>query len=159
MGDLNEFSLSRRVFLTAYPWRRVRPVPQSPLRRPLSESKVALVTSAGFIMRGHELFNERIRGGDPSYRVILRDTEVTQLIDSHRSGSFDHARMRQEPNLVFPPDRLRELAFRRRIGSVRPRHLSFTGSITVPGRLINESAVRAATILVEDHVDAALVPV
>jgi hypothetical protein len=41
-----------------------------------------------------------------------------------------------------------------------PRHLSFMGSITAPGRLVAESAPEAAQLLVDDGVDVALlVPV
>jgi D-proline reductase (dithiol) PrdB len=46
------------------------------------------------------------------------------------------------------------------IGNVAPRHLSFMGSITAPGRLRTETAPEAAGLLVEDGVDVALlVPV
>ena len=85
---------------------------------------------------------------------------LTDLIDDHRSESFDHYGMRRDPNVAFPLDRLRELAARGRIGSVAPHHLSYMGSITAPGRLIRETAVKGARILGRDQVDAALlVPV
>lgn len=160
MGDLSEFSLSMRIFLQAYPWRRVPPVPWSPLRRPLNESRVALVTSAGFVLPGQAPFDEGIRGGDTSFRIIPDDALVRELIDSQRSESFDHGGMRQDPNLALPLDRLRELAARGRVGAVAPRHLSYMGSITAPGRLIRQTAVEGAAILTQDQVDAALlVPV
>jgi len=160
MGDLNEFPLSLRLFLQAYPWRRVTPVPWAPLRRPLSQSRVALVTSAGFVRPSQTPFDGGIRGGDTSFRVIPGDAELSELNDGQRSESFDHTGMRQDPNLAFPLDRLRELAARGRIGSVAPRHLSYMGSITAPGRLIRETAVEGAKILTEDQTDAALlVPV
>lgn len=160
MGDLAEFPLSMRVFLQAYPWRRVRPTPWSPLRRPLNESRVALVTSAGFIRPGQEPFDAGIRGGDTSFRIIPGDAVVGELIDSQRSESFDHAGMQQDPNLALPLDRLRELEAHGRIGAVAPRHLSYMGSITAPGRLVRQTAVEGAAILTQDQVDAALlVPV
>ncbi|MDZ4863524.1 MAG: glycine/sarcosine/betaine reductase selenoprotein B family protein [Gemmatimonadota bacterium] len=160
MGDLDEFPLALRLFLRAYPWRRIQPLPWSPLRRPLREARVALVTSAGFVLPGQELFDGAVRGGDSSFRVIPGDARVDQLIDAQRSESFDHAGMRQDPNLALPLDRLREMAARGRIGSVAPRHLSYMGSITAPGRLIKETAVAGASLLTKDQVDAALlVPV
>jgi D-proline reductase (dithiol) PrdB len=68
--------------------------------------------------------------------------------------------MRRDPNLAFPLDRLHELEARGRIGSVAPRHLSFSGSITAPGSLIRDTAPQAAGLLAEDAVDVALlVPV
>ena len=160
MGDMNEFSLVVRTFIRAYPWRRIDPVPWAPLRKPLAECRVALVSSAGFVLPGQEPFDDSIRGGDTSFRVIPHDADLTTLIDTHRSGTFDHTGLRRDPNLAFPLDRLHEMAAAGRIGEVAPRHLSFMGSITAPGRLIRDSAPAMAEILVEDQVDVALlVPV
>jgi len=39
---------------------------------------------------------------------------------------------------------------------VAPRHLSFCGAITAPGRLRKEAAPAAAQLLVDDGVDVAL---
>jgi D-proline reductase (dithiol) PrdB len=150
MGELSEFPLSMQVFLRAYPWRRVRPVPWTPLERPLRQSRIALVTSAGFVLPGQNPFDGGIRGGDTSFRVVPGDVAVGDLIDSQRSESFDHAGMRLDPNLAFPIDRLRELAAGGRIGTVAPRHLSYMGFITAPGRLIGETAVEGAKLLVQD---------
>ena len=81
-------------------------------------------------------------------------------MDTHRSDLYDHSGLRQDPNLVFPLDRLRELVRSGRIGSLSQQHLSFMGSITAPGRLIKKTAPAAVRKLVEDGVDMALlVPV
>lgn len=160
MGDLNEFSLGVRLFLQAYPWRRIDPVPWTPLRKPLAESKLALVSSAGFVSPNQLPFDESIRGGDVSFREIPSDTNVESLIETHRSESFDHTGIQQDPNLAFPIDRVRELVKAGRVGAVNRRHLSFMGSITAPGRLVRDTAPQAAAWLVEDKIDVALlVPV
>lgn len=160
MGSIQEFPLAVRLLLKAYRWRRIDPVPWSPLRKPLSESRLALVSSAGFVIAGQKPFDPTVKGGDVSFRDIPSDLRVEALVDTHRSESFDHEGMRRDPNLAFPLDRLRELAERGRIGSVNRRHLSFMGSITAPGRLVRDTAPEAARRLVADGVDAALlVPV
>jgi D-proline reductase (dithiol) PrdB len=160
MGTMNEFSLAVRLFLKAYPWRRIDPVPWAPLKKPLSECRLALVSSAGLVLPGQTGFDDSVRGGDTSFREIPGEAKVSELIDTHRSESFDHAGLEQDPNLGFPLDRLRELAQRGRIGTLNRRHLSFMGSITAPGRLTKQSAPEAAEWLVKDQVDAALlVPV
>jgi D-proline reductase (dithiol) PrdB len=160
VGDLSELSLPTRLFLRAYPWRRVGPVPWAPLARPLCDRRVALVSSAGLVAPGQAPFDGSVRGGDPSFREIPGDADVRALVDTHRSQSFDHAGMRADPNLAFPLDRLRELAASGRIGPVAPRHLSFMGSITAPGRLTRDTAPAAARRLRDDGVDVALlVPV
>lgn len=160
MATLDELPLSHRLFLRAYPWRRIDPVPWSPLRRPLAESRVALVTSAGFVLPGQEPFDDEIRGGDTSFREIPDSADVASLVETHRSQSFDHTGIRSDPNLAFPLDRFRELVAKGRLGALNHRHLSFMGSITAPGRLLRDSAPEAARRLAADGVEAALlVPV
>lgn len=160
MGELSEFTPAVRLFLKAYRWRRIDPVPWFPLRKPLAVCRLALVTSAGLVLSGQEPFDASIRGGDVSFRDIPSDAPAVSLIDTHRSRSFDHSGIRSDPNLALPIDRARELAAAGRIGSVNRRHLSFMGSITAPGRLVRDTAPRAARLLSEDGVDVALlVPV
>jgi D-proline reductase (dithiol) PrdB len=160
MGDLAEFSFAVRLFLKAYRWRRIDPVPWAPLKKPLAQCNLALVSSAALTLPSQPPFDEGIKGGDPSFREIPADVEVRTLIESHRSESFDHTGLHQDPNLGFPIDRLRELAANGRIGAVNRRHLSCMGSITAPGRFVRNSVPQAASWLTEDGVDVALlVPV
>lgn len=160
MAQSSELSLGLRAFLKAYRWRRIGPVPWSPMRKPLASSKLALVSTAGMVQRGQEPFNQQARGGDTSFREIPDDVDVSTLVDSHRSESFDHRGIESDPNLGFPLDRLRELQHQGVIGALNHRHLSFMGSITAPGRLIAETAPAGAQRLVDDGIDAALlVPV
>ena len=160
MARLQDLSLPLRMFVKTYPWRRITPTPWTPLRRPLADCRLGLVSSAGFVLPGQPPFDETIRGGDWSFREIPADADVRAFSDCHRSESFDHTGVQSDPNLGFPLDRVRELAERGRIGSVNRRHLSFMGSITAPGRLIQQSAPAAAALFVEDQVDVALlVPV
>jgi len=132
LGDLSEFPLKYKFFLKAYPWRRIDPVPWAPLKKPIKDSRAALVSSAGLVQPGQKPFDDSIRGGDYSFREIPADTDVYTLMDTHRSDLYDHSGLRQDPNLAFPLDRLRELVGSRRIGSLNQRHLSFMGSITAP---------------------------
>jgi D-proline reductase (dithiol) PrdB len=160
MGDLSEFSLATRLFLKAYPWRRIDPIPWTPLKKPLAQSNLALVSSAGFALPDQPPFDENYRGGDPSFREIPSSVNLANLTEFHRSESFSHEGLHQDPNLAFPLDRLRELVQSGRIGRLNHRHLSFMGSITAPGRLTRDTAPIAVRTLVEDQVNAVLlVPV
>jgi D-proline reductase (dithiol) PrdB len=160
VGDLDEFSFPIRAFLKAYRWRRIDPVPWSPPRKPLAEANVALVTTAGLVLPEQAPFDEHVKGGDATYRIIPSDADVRTLIDTHRSETFDHSGVAADPNLAFPIDRLHELARDGIVGRVNRRHLSFMGSITATARLVKERAPEAARLLDEDKVDAALlVPV
>lgn len=105
-------------------------------------------------------FDESIKGGDVSYRVLPDDVDFKTLQEYHRSGSFDHRGIHQDPNLAFPRDRVHTLVEERFIGSVNHRHVSFMGSIVAPGRLRTQTAPEAARLFQQDQVDLALfVPV
>ncbi|MDX1631597.1 MAG: glycine/sarcosine/betaine reductase selenoprotein B family protein, partial [Thermoanaerobaculia bacterium] len=122
--------------------------------------RVGLVSSAGLVEPGQKPFDDTIRGGDYGFRVLRSTTEPGSLVESHRSESFDRSGLEEDPSLVFPLPRLREMASEGRIGEVAPRHLSFMGSITAPGRLVRDSLPEAAEVFAEDGVDVALlVPV
>ena len=96
MGEITEFSTSIRLFLKAYPWRRIDPVPSVQLTKPLADCRLALVSSAGFVGPEHEPFDDSVRGGDVSFRDIPFDIDPARLIDTHRSESFDHSGMTKD---------------------------------------------------------------
>ena len=160
MATLDDQPMWVRAMLKLYRWRRVAPTPLATMTKPLSACRVALVTSAGLVAVGDTAFDETVRGGDWSYRVLRGDVDVASLGEFHRSASFDHSGIEADRNLAFPLDRLRELVADGTIGAVAPRHLSFMGSITAPNRLVQRSAPESAELLVNDEVDLALlVPV
>jgi D-proline reductase (dithiol) PrdB len=134
MGDLGEFNLGVRLFLKAYRWRRIDPVPWTPIRKPLCECRVALVSTAGLSLPEQPPFDSTVRGGDFSYREIPHDTDLAVLRDDHRSESFDHSGIHRDPNLALPADRLRELQSAGRLGSINQRHLSFARSPSASDR-------------------------
>ena len=156
MGDLSEFPLKYKLFLKAYPWRRIDPVPWAPLKKPLNDSRAVVISSAGLVRPNQEPFDDSIRGGDYSFREIPSDTNILTLMDTHRSDLYDHSALKQDPNLAFPLDLMRELVKYGRIGSLNHRHLSLMGSITAPGRLVKKTTPPEVRKLVEDGVDIAL---
>jgi D-proline reductase (dithiol) PrdB len=156
MAEIADFPLTIRLFLKAYPWRRIDPVPWTSLKKPLAQCKLALISTAAFTLPTQQPFDESIKGGDVSFRETPSDVDPGTLVQSHRSESFDPAGLRADPNIAFPIDRVRELVARGRIGAVNHRHFSFMGSITAPGRLIGDTAPSAARLLAEDQADVAL---
>jgi len=160
MGEMSEFPLKYKIFLRTYSWRKIDPLPWAKVEKPLSESRIGLVSSAGLVPPGQDPFDEDYKGGDPSFRVIPSDSDPSSFVEYHKSDAFDHQGILQDPNLAFPLDRMHELAAQGRIGSVAANHLSCMGSITAPSRLIKRTAPEAAEIFVRDEVDLALlVPV
>jgi D-proline reductase (dithiol) PrdB len=90
----------------------------------LARRRVAIVSSAGLVVRGEAPF----RGRDPDYRVIPGGTEPRDLLISHISINFDRTGFQEDWNVVFPVDRLNELAGEGAIASVAETHYSFMGA-------------------------------
>ena len=160
MSEIRDLRLKDQIFVRAYKWRRIDPVPWSPLTKPLAESRLGIVSSAGLSLPGQGAFDSKRKGGDPSYREIPTDIEVASLLENHRSQSWDHRGLAQDKNLGFPIERCRELVDRGRIGSLSLRHISVMGSLTAPGRFLRDTVPTIAEVFVEEEVDVALlVPV
>jgi D-proline reductase (dithiol) PrdB len=90
----------------------------------LPQRRVAIVSSAGLVVRGEDPF----RGRDADYRAIPADTEPNDLLISHISINFDRTGFQEDWNVVFPLERLNELAADGVIGEVAQTHYSFMGA-------------------------------
>jgi D-proline reductase (dithiol) PrdB len=156
MARLADLSLKNRLFMATYRYRRLDPVPFTPLPKPLPECRLALITTGALHLPEQTPFDAEARGGDVSYRAIPLATDVQTLGIAHSSDAFDQAGLWTDRNLGFPLDRLKEMSAAGEVGPLNGRHLSFMGSITAPGRLIHETAPEAARKLVADGVEAAL---
>jgi D-proline reductase (dithiol) PrdB len=154
MAQLADLKQKYRLFMQAYRYRRIDWRPGARLGKPLSESRIALVTSAGFFAAGQPPFDTTIRGGDWSLREILSAMPVQSLLIAQKSDAFDHCGIETDRNLALPLDRLRELVEEGAVGHVAPRHFSIMGSIAAPGRLISETAPEIVRRLQQDKVDA-----
>lgn len=118
---------------------------------PLSDATVAIVTSAALYAVGDESFS----AGDTSYRLIGRDRR--DLIMGHWSPNFDHSAVTMDLDVVYPIDRLEELAEDGVIGGVAPRHVSFAGNQPDDVATIRiDSGPAAAAALRADGVDVAI---
>jgi len=134
-------------------------MPWSPLTKPLSECRVAVVNSGGIALKSDPPFDqdgERRNPwwGDPSFRIIPshtteKDVEVYHL---HIDPSF----CRQDINCLIPLQRLDELEKSGEIGSVAPRHYSYMGYILEPTALLEETTPAIIEHLGEDQVDLVL---
>jgi hypothetical protein len=156
MAKLSDLKLAYQIFMKAYPYRSVNWLPGAHLSKPLREARIAVVTTAAYFKPDQIPFDTSIRGGDYSYRVIPIDTGLSTLRIAHRSDAFDLRGIVSDKNLALPLDRLKSLADRGVIGPIAPRHFSFMGSISAPGRLIANTAPEVAQMLLEDAVDAVL---
>ena len=120
---------------------------------PLAKRRVAIVSTAGLHRRDDTPFSNG--SGATGYRVIPGDTPSGDLLMSHISVNFDRSGFRRDINLVFPLDRLREMAADGEIGSVADIHYSFMGAPFPPTRF-EARARELAALLHRDKVDAAI---
>ena len=156
MAPLRNLDPFSRFFMKFYRGKRYEACPYTPLRVPLNECSVALITTAGFFLDGQAPFGN----GDCSYREIPNSIQTQALINGHKSAAYDERGLETDPNLAFPLDRFRELETEGKIGSLNHRHFSFMGSITKPKPLIEKTAPEVGKMLKADDVDVAfLTPV
>ena len=116
---------------------------------PLPRATVAIVTTAGLARPG-EVWADQ----SSEFRVIGRNERDVVL--AHNSTNFDRTGFAADRNVVFPIDRLDELAREGAIGGVAPRHLSFLGSTFELSTIRLDSGPRAARLLRDDGVDVVL---
>ena len=120
--------------------------------KPLYESRVAIVTTAGLRVENNADWN----AGDQGFTQIPHDAENLTL--AHYSPNFDRVGWVLDKNVVFPIDRLNELAEEGIIGSVAKTHISFMGA--QPDHTLEtirlDSGPAAAKLLKDDEVDLVL---
>jgi D-proline reductase (dithiol) PrdB len=156
MAQLSDLPLKHRLLIQGYPFRRVDWRPGTRLAKPLSQARIALITTAGYFLASQKPFDQSYRHNDCSFREIPWGTRADQLRIGQSSDAFDHSGIEADRNLGLPLDRLQELIEAGLVGASAPRHFSIMGSIVAPGRLISESGLEIARLLLEDGVDAAL---
>ena len=85
----------------------MRPVEAAPwlTPKPLKDSTVAIVSTAGLHRRADPPFNM----GAVDYRLLPGDIDFADVVVSHISTNFDRSAFQQDPNIWFPLDRLREM--------------------------------------------------
>lgn len=119
---------------------------------PLAKARVAIVTTAGLRNDG----SARWLPGDQSFTML--DGKTRNLHLGHFSPNFDRTGFALDLNVVYPIDRLQELATRGTIGSVASTHLSFMGAqldhTLATMRL--DTGPAAARVLRDDGVDVVL---
>ena len=133
-----------------------RDIPWTPFIKDLSECRVALVTTAGVHMKGQVPFDMNDEEGDSTFREIPVGVSTEDLMITHKY--YDHSGADRDINIVFPIDRLRQLAASGDIKALAPRHYGVMGHIVGAKlkQLIEETAPLIAAGLKEDGADIVL---
>lgn len=123
----------------------------TPPTRPLSQARVALVTTAGLHVEGDPGWSR----GDEGFKVLpSRDRQVRL---GHQSANFDRTGFLLDVNVAYPVDRLAQMRDEGAIGSLGARNLSFMGALGGTLETIRlDSGPAAAALLREDGVEVVL---
>jgi D-proline reductase (dithiol) PrdB len=129
-------------------------VPLAPIKKPLSESKLTFVSSAGVQPIGTMPFDTVHPIGDYTYRKVPsnsrpEDLEIHQL-------KYPTVGANEDLNVIFPIERLQELAQEGIIGGLTDHFFSFIGYNMDPDQLELKLAEDIADAVVKDHADIAL---
>ncbi len=133
---------------------RLDAVPLARLGKPLSETRLTFVSSAGVQPKGTMPFDVVHPVGDYSFRRVPstsrpEDLEIHQL-------KYPTAGAHRDLNVIFPIERLQELAAEGVIGGLTPNFFSFIGYNMDPERLERTLAEEIASAVVADGAEAAL---
>ncbi|HVR28177.1 MAG TPA: glycine/sarcosine/betaine reductase selenoprotein B family protein [Thermoanaerobaculia bacterium] len=140
----------------AYRWvHSEEPAPWAVPRRPLHESRLALIASGGIYVAGQIAFHFK---DDTSFRRVPTDVPTETLRATH--FAYDLTDARCDPNVVFPLDTLRLSVERGKIGALTSHAFTFMGGIYSSRRVRDELAPAIARAVADEGADAALlVPV
>jgi len=154
--------ITRRMIKNWISMETPRPIPWTPLAKPLSECTVAMLSSAGIALKTDRPFDQEGERqnpwwGDPTYRVLPKTATEEDIRVYHMHINAAYAEL--DLNCLFPLQRLQELENNGRIGRMSPRHYSIMGYILNPEQLLSETVPALIRDLREDLADlVVLVP-
>lgn len=122
----------------SYRWSVFDSSPWTPFKKPLGESTLALISSAGIFREDQEPFDPWAVN-DLSFREIPKDIPLNRLKLQH--NYFDHRDALKDLNCVFPLERFRELEGGGVIGRLAPTAISLG-----MGRLYKRTALQTETV-------------
>lgn len=131
MEEFNEKQLRPGLWLTVnerYPGSMITKedfVPLARLKKPLSESRLTFVSTAGVQPKETLPFNTVHPIGDYSFRRVPSNSKASDL-EIHQL-KYPTAGAERDLNVIFPIERLQELASEGVIGGLAPNFFSFIG--------------------------------
>ncbi len=121
--------------------------------KPLSDAKVAIVTTAAL----HRESTPGFQIGDSDFHYETLPTHVRDLKLGHHSVNFDRGGFAADLNVVYPIERLQELAAAGVIGEIAENHYAFAGNQSATVSEIRlDSGPHCAKKMLEENVDVVL---
>ena len=136
-----------------YPAQAVFDPPMlTPLRKPMSDCTVGVLTSCGVQLKDDTPLAET---NDLTYRLLHRDVPLGDLKLSHMTPARKWAL--EDLNVAYPRDRLNELEAEGVFKRLAPQAVSMVGSITLYTELLTEVTPRIKDEFDRQGVDLALI--
>lgn len=110
----------------------------TPLARPVSQSTVALVSTAGIHLRSQQPYDILNPHGDSSYREVPSESSHGEFMVTH--GHYNHGDADEDINCVFPIERIRELRDEGVVGETAQTFYGMMGFNPDPTHLLEETA-------------------
>jgi len=134
-------------------------IPWTPMTQPLSETTIALVTSAGISLKTDPPFDmerekKEIFWGDRSYRIIPRGTTENDIDVNHLHINTKY--IGQDINVMLPLLRMSELEQEGRIGLLAPSCFSFYGYQWENNDFLKEAIEPISKRMKQERVEAVL---
>lgn len=129
-------------------------VPLARATKPLSQTRLTFVSSAGIQPKGTMPFDVVHPVGDFSFRLVPSASKVLDL-EVHQIKYPTTGALR-DLNVIFPIERLQELATEGLIGELTPNFFSFIGYQMDPDRFERTLAEDIADAVIADGAEAAL---
>lgn len=153
MARLNEMATTQREHLESLSCPKFSTGAFVP-PRPLSQCRVALVSTAGLMKRK----DDNIPGNSTDYLTIEHKWPTRDLLINHVSVNFDRTAFAEDINSVFPREILAEMADDGSIEKVASQHYAFMGA-TAPEKLQSNVERLADTLIDADINTVCLLPV
>ncbi len=129
-------------------------VPLATLRRPLSESRLTFVSTAGVQPKGTLPFDVVHPVGDYTFREVPSDSSPVDLEIHQLKYPTDGAH--RDLNVIFPIERLQELRDEGVVGALTSSLFSFLGYNMDPGLMERTLAEDLAQAVADQQADLAL---
>lgn len=130
-------------------------IPFTTLDKPISEAKVALISSGGFYKTEDDTpFDTEDALGEASFRRISRDATMEDLSIAHTH--YDHKFVEEDLNAGLPLELLSEMAEEGLIGELSETNYSFSGYLLRFDEMLNKLAPQIAGELKGNQVDAVI---
>jgi D-proline reductase (dithiol) PrdB len=136
-----------------YQWFQAEDLPElAPLSKPLSESKLGLLSSAGTYVSGQTAFFYK---DDASIRQIPSGTGASDLRFSHIMENY-LVEAWQDPGVLFPIEQLRGMVADGLIGSLADNFISCMGGIYSQRKVRDELIPEVEAAVDEQNLDVLL---